>query len=687
MARKNKQTALDLKYSTGNILKRVLLYALKSKMLIIISFVFLLIYSLLEIIQPLIIKAVLDDELAGVQTVWVETQEETDVFFEGRYFTKYEEGMAGDYLVSIRYFDEDTSYVLVFAVLSPHEQLRERINATSFIAYHELTGEYRTVTTQDLSVAGIGSFFAGSQDNIIALLIFYAVVSLVVMITRFLQHVSFTQASMRLTLDMRKSAFEKLNRLPINYFAREPHGKTVTKVTYDSEGVQGLYQVVFSIISAAIALVMVYGGLFYLDWKLALLTFLAAPFVYLWLTVYRRTINKYNKSIREMNSRINGKLAEFVNGVGIIQLFNREEMMSTEYDQLLTKNYHTKMKSLRVNTLFGFEMLVFIRRIAVAFVLLYFGFQYFSPTVLLAATTIYVYIEYLEKLINPIADIFTNLNSLEDSLVSASRIFELLDHTEDTGLGKVTGVSFTGKIEFEHINFQYERDNYVLKDVSFSVEAGQFIGLVGHTGSGKSTLMSLLERFYDLEEGRILLDGVDYHNYSKQDVRKNIGIILQDAAIFEGTIKSNIALDEEVSDQEVEEILLKIGAKKFVSEYPKGIHTPISYMGDNLSTGEKQLISFARILLRNPSIMVLDEATANIDTETESLIQHALSVLSENRTTFVVAHRLSTIKNADKIYVLEDGRIIESGTHQTLYNTPNGKYRGMYDAQYQFSQK
>lgn len=679
-----KKSELDLKYSTGNILKRVLVYALKSKWLILISFAFLIVYSMLEIIQPLIIKAVLDDELAGVQTVWVQTEEQTDVYFNGAYYIKYEEGMNGDVFYSIRYFEDDSTYVLIDGVLTPHEQLETRVSATSFTVFSELTGETRTVVSEDLSVGGIGSFFSGSQETIIYLLIMYAIVSLVIMITRFLQHISFTQASMKLTLEMRKSAFGKINRLPITYFAKEPHGKTVTKVTYDSEGVQGLYSVVFSIISAAISLVMVYGGLFYLDWKLALLTFIAAPVVYLWLTVYRKTINKYNKSIREMNSRINGKLAEFVNGVGIIQLFNKEQMMLDEYDDLLTKNYKTKMKSLTINTLFGFEMLVFIRRIAVAFVLLYFGFQYFSPAVLLAATTIYVYIEYLEKLINPIADIFTNLNSLEDSLVSASRIFELLDHEEDTGLGEVTGVEFTGQIEFDHLNFQYERDNYVLKDISFKVESGQFVGLVGHTGSGKSTLMSLLERYYDVKEGRILLDGQDFTQFSKQDVRNNIGIILQDAAIFEGTIKSNIALDEEVTDEKVEEILLKIGARKFVSEYPKGIHTPISYMGENLSTGEKQLISFARILMRNPSIMILDEATANIDTETEMLIQHALTVLSKNRTTFVVAHRLSTIKNADVIYVLDDGRIIESGTHMELYNKPNGKYRSMYDAQYQF---
>lgn len=213
------------------------------------------------------------------------------------------------------------------------------------------------------------------------------------------------------------------------------------------------------------------------------------------------------------------------------------------------------------------------------------------------------------------------------------------------------------------------------------IKPGQFIGLVGHTGSGKSTLMILLQRFYDLVDGKILIDDVDFMNYTKQEVRSNIGYVLQEPALFSGTIKSNITFGIEASDDEVEKVLEMIGAKKFVKDYPDGINTKLEYLGSNLSTGEKQLISFARILLRNPAILILDEATANIDTETEILIQNALKVLAAGRTTFVVAHRLSTIRYADNIYVLDDGKIVESGTHDELYNK-NGKYRAMYEAQY-----
>lgn len=682
---KNKRK-LETKYSTGTILKRVLGYVLKSKKLIIISLFFLLIYSVLEVVQPLLIKKLLDDELAGVQTVWIEVDEanEYTVEFDDNFYMKKQPEYQAIRSVTIRFYEDENVYLMIEGEIDPKAKIAGRAEDDErmiIFAYEdERPHEFHQART--LSNSEIKSFFLVSKNNIIILLIIFAVVSLIILISRFIEHVAFTSASMKLTLDMRSAAFNKLNRLPITYFAKEPHGKTVTKVTYDSEGVRGLYQVAFSIISATISLVLVYGGLIILDLKLALLTLIGAPFIILWLTVYRKTINEYNQRIREMNSRINGKLAEFVNGVGVIQLFNKERVMENEYDEMLTDNYQTKMKSTLVSTAFGWDMLLLLRRLGTAFILLYFGLQYFSPTVVVAATTIYVYIEYLEKLIGPIADIFQNLNSLEDSLVSASRIFELLDEEEDTGIGRKSDVKFKGNIRFENVSFAYEDDNFVLKDINFEIKPNQFIGLVGHTGSGKSTLMNLLERYYDLEHGKIYLDGVDYMTYTKQEVRQNIGIILQDPAIFEGTIKSNITLGEDVSDEEVEKILLEIGGSKFVRDYPQGIHTPVTYMGENLSAGEKQLISFARILLRNPGIIILDEATANIDTETEQLIQNALTVLSKNRTTIVIAHRLSTIRHADMIYVLEDGRIVESGTHDELYHKKDGKYREIYDAQY-----
>lgn len=665
--------------STKEIFVRVFKYAMKSGLLLLTALFALIVYSAFDIVQPLIVKRVIDDELAGVQTVWVEVSSNDDdsiAEFDGRYFRKQLEDksiIGNEY--TIRFFEDN--YYLITGRVEEKDTINSVDTQIELQTNEEDTylRDYKLLSKDDLF-----DFYKPSISPITLMIIYYAIVSIIIIIARYVQNVAFRASAMRLTLDMRKSAFEKINRLPITYFSTEPKGKTVTKMIHDSEGVQGLYEVVFHIISAAISLIMIYAGLFYLDVKLALITLLAFPLIYLWMKIYRGIVNKFNHRIREMNSRINGKLAEFVNTVEIIQVFNKEEKMANEYDYLLTDNYNTKIKHLNVNTYWGFNLINLIRRLIIAGIIVYFSLQYFSPTAVVVGTTIYVYIEYLEKIMGPINEIFSNLNALEDSLVSSSRIFEFLDEPEDTGLGKVTGVKFDGHISFNDIRFKYEKDNYVLKGIDFTVESGKFVGIVGATGSGKSTLISLLERYYDIEEGQILFDGIDYHKYSKQDIRNNIGLILQDPSIFEGTIKSNVAFGLEVSDEEVVDILLKIGADKFVNDYPLGIHSKVAYMGENLSTGEKQLIAFARILLRNPAIVILDEATANIDTETEMLIQNALTILAQKRTTFVVAHRLSTIKNADIIYVLDDGKIVESGNHQELYKIENGKYRAMYDA-------
>ena len=345
-----------------------------------------------------------------------------------------------------------------------------------------------------------------------------------------------------------------------------------------------------------------------------------------------------------------------------------------------TKTMLFRTKHLVVSSLFGWDLLVIVRRLAVALVLLYFGLKYFSVNFVITATTIYVYVEYLEKLVNPVANIFHNLNNLEDSLVAASRIFELLDQQEDLNIGELTNIKFLGDIKIENLSFKYVPDLYVLKNVNIDIKAGEFVGLVGATGSGKTTLISLLERFYEVEEGRILIDGVDYKNYSKKDVRNNIGLILQDSAILEGSIRDNIALGDDISKEKIEEVLRMIGADKFIESMPEGIDSKIEYRGENLSTGEKQIISFARIMVRSPSIVILDEATANIDSETEQLIQRALNIISKKCTTIVIAHRLSTIKKADSIYVLDAGEVVESGNHKSLYAKENSIYRRMYDA-------
>lgn len=681
----NKKSKYDnyQNYPAEVVLKRVLKYAFKSKTLIIISLIFLLAFTFIELYQPTIINKVLDDHLLGVQTTWVNTEsvtsvdEKNTIKYNGKTYTKIviteDTNTQNLDIISIIYYEKN--YYRINGVAYSNEIKSFNSENNNFTLNNGQVYSSVVLSKDDLK-----AFYQPSINPIYSLLYLYVSLTILIIIFRYFQHVFFLTASMRLTLDIRKDAFAKLNRLPMNYFVNEPSGKIVTKITSDSEGVRGLYQVIFSILAAVISLIMVYIALFKVNAILSLLTLLATPVILLWMTVYRKVNNKYHHRIREMNSIINASMAQYVDGISMIQQFNKEEEMTEEYNDLLLTNYGNKMRALKINSVFGGELLLLVQNALLALVIYYFGRSFLNESDAITAGSLYLCITYVNRIFEPIREIFINLNSLEDSFVASSRIFDLLDQPEDKYLGFNEKPSFKGDIKFENITFAYD-EKPVLKDVSFHAKPGQFIGLVGHTGSGKSTIMLLLMRFYDLRCGNIKIDDVDFMNYTKQEVRSNVGYVLQEPSLFSGTIKSNITLGMDATDEEVEKVLEVIGAKKFVKDYPDGIHTKLEYLGGNLSTGEKQLISFARILLRNPAILVLDEATANIDTETEILIQNALKVLAAGRTTFVVAHRLSTIRHADNIIVLDDGRIVEQGTHDVLYNK-NGKYRQMYEAQY-----
>lgn len=662
-------------YPAEVVLKRVLKYAWKSKWLILLSLIFLVTFTYLELFQPKLVDRMIDDELLGVQTTWIASDDGV-VNYNNQKYKKIEIKEDTDITGVISIVYTESGYYVVEGNYKSSEVDFDK-NTKTFTTKSE---EKIELKANPISKEEMQNFFEPSISPITKLLIIYGITTLIIIVLRYLQHVFFLTASMRLTLDIRKDAFSKLNRLPMGYFVAEPSGKIVTKITSDSEGVRGLYQVLFSILTAGISLIMVYFALFKVNWKLSLITLLATPFILLWMTVYRRVNNKYHHRIREMNSIINASMAQYVDGVAMIQQFNKEDAMTAEYDDLLITNYGNKMKALKINSIFGGELLLLIQNALLAVIIFYFGRRFLSDSEAITAGALYLYVTYINKVFDPIREIFANLNSLEDSFVASSRIFDLLDQEEDKYLGFNERPNFKGDIKFDDVSFAYD-ENPVLKNINMHVLPGQFIGLVGHTGSGKSTMMILLQRFYDIEKGKILIDDTDFMNYTKQEIRSNIGYVLQEPALFSGTIKSNITLGLDVQDKEVEKVLELIGAKKFVEDYPEGIHTKLEYLGGNLSTGEKQLISFARILLRNPSILILDEATANIDTETESIIQNALKVVASGRTTFVVAHRLSTIRHADNIFVLDDGKIIEQGTHDELYNK-GGKYRKMYEAQY-----
>lgn len=523
-----------------------------------------------------------------------------------------------------------------------------------------------------------------NYNMVIIFAIIYAIITIMLVLARyFFQYVN-TLTGMRIERKIREEAMKKINYLKVDYYSLEPDGKIVAKITSDSGGVRVFYTTLFSIINAVMNIIIIYIGVIIIRPILGLLTLIVVPILLIWITLYRKWVHKYYINLRETGSLITGKLNEDITGSLIIQDFNQEDVILDEYQLLVKKYVKYDRTAANFNNMMGFELLNLIKRIVEMGLLLFLGFS--SVNVMETVITIGMVsalVESLDKMINPFDTIFNNLNELEDSIVGATRVHDFILEECDTRVfdGDEMNSNIKGDIEFKNVKFAYIDDNYVLNGINLKVASGESVGIVGHTGSGKSSMMNLLLRYNDYNSGEILLDGVEISTYNKMSYRKNMGIVLQNPALFKGTLKSNITMERDYSDEEVIEAIKKVGGEYLLSKSKEGINMPISFRGENLSLGEKQLISFARVLLRNPKILILDEATANIDSETEMAIKKATNVVSKNRTTFIIAHRLSTIKECDRIIVLDHGNIVGMGKHNDLYNDC-AIYKNMYDSQY-----
>lgn len=520
-------------------------------------------------------------------------------------------------------------------------------------------------------------------NKIVKYLILYGSLIVLLAFSRYAFQYVNTLTGMRIEKRIREEAIRKINYLPVDYYSLEPDGKIVAKITSDSGGVRVFYTTMFSIINAIINILIVYIAVIIMEPMLGLLILIIVPVILVWITLYRKKVHKYFVDLRETGSRITGKLNELIVGTPIIQDFNQEDAMLDDYNSLTWRYVKNDRKANTLNIYFGWELLSLIKRLAEIGLLLFLGFNSINlGGVTVTIGLISAFVENLDKMINPINAIFNNLNELEDSLVAATRVYMFIDEENDLRIfDGEESPEITGNVEFKNVKFSYVENKQVLNGIDLTVGAGKTIGIVGQTGSGKSTLMNLLLEFNDYDSGHIYVDGNEINKYNKASYRKNLGIVLQTPALFAGTIKSNVTMGRDYPDSMVEDVIHKVGASHLIEKTDKGIYAPVSFRGENLSLGEKQLIAFARILLRNPSIVILDEATANIDSDTEEKIKNAMHLISKGRTTFIIAHRLSTIKEADMIVVFENGDIVGKGSHTYLYNNcPT--YKDMYDSQY-----
>ena len=536
----------------------------------------------------------------------------------------------------------------------------------------------------DKYIAVANSFDDIDKYSVYMLFLKYIGLILIVIALKFSQKYVLDLTGMRIEKSIREDAIRKIDYLAVDYYSLEPDGKVVSKITNDSASVKTFITVSFSIAQALINLIALYIGFILLDYHLALIILIFVPIIILWVTLYRKKLHANHLQIRELSSRITGKLNELISGALIIEAFNQEELMLKDYEALVSKSAKLETKTNTINAYFGMELLNVIKRIIEASILLFFGIRYIDfGTSVVTIGTITTFTDYLDKMVQPVNTIFMNLNELEDSIVACNRVYMFIDEKNDTRI--FSGLDFPtdikGDVEFRDVHFSYVENKEVLHGISLKVKAGEKIAIVGHTGSGKSSLMNLLLQYNDYQSGQILVDSMEINKYNKASYRKALGIVLQTPAIFSGTIKSNVCMDKDYPDDVVIDVLKQVGAGYLLEKTSKGIYEEISFKGENLSLGEKQLICFARILLRKPKILVLDEATANIDTETEIMIKKACDVVANGRTTFIIAHRLSTIKDCDKIIVLDHGLIKGVGSHEELYESC-AIYKDMYESQY-----
>lgn len=481
--------------------------------------------------------------------------------------------------------------------------------------------------------------------------------------------------------DIRIHLFKHLSKLPLKFYDSQPVGRLVTRVTNDVEGLNEMFSSGVVMIAADILLIFwIIGFMFYTNSELALISLSILPLLLIVTSVFRKKVRVVFRDIRANVAKMNSFINEYLAGINIVKLYNQEKNQSKNFDKVNQENKNLWIKTIWYYSIF-FPSIEMISTIALGLIIWYAAGNVLGEAMTIG--TLIAFLQYSEMFFRPVRDLTEKYTTLQSAMASSERIFALLDTQTSTNekSKKQSFDTLKSKIVFKNVFFSYEENKPVLNDISFEINRGETVAIVGATGSGKSTLINLLFKFYTVDRGEIMIDGVNINDINEEDLRRKTALVMQDVFLFSGDIKNNITLGREIDNNILQDAIKSIGAKDFISNLEYGYATSVMERGKTLSTGQRQLISFARAYLSNPDILILDEATSNIDSETEALIENSLELLLRDKTSLIIAHRLSTIKRANKIIVLHHGKIREVGTHEELLKR-NDIYAMLYKLQF-----
>lgn len=526
----------------------------------------------------------------------------------------------------------------------------------------------------------IDHFLTDMNQTAMLILVGYYLMYVLQTIIQYLGNFYFARVSYSVVRDIRRDAFANMEKLGMAYFDQTPAGSIVSRLTNDTEAVSDMFSgILSSFISAIFIFTVTLLTMLRLNAVLTGWVAIFLPFIFILVNLYRKKSVAVIEKTRALLSDINSKLSESIEGIRIIQSFSQEDRLKDEFEAINEEHVLYANRSMALDSLFLRPAMSLLKLLAYAILMAYFGFR--GMEIGISAGLMYAFIQYVNRLFDPLIEVTQNFSTLQTSMVSAGRVFDLIDERQyepEQKNGEATVQ--VGNIEFKNVSFSYDGERQILDNISFKVNQGETIAFVGSTGSGKSSIINVFMRFYEFQSGEVLLDGVDIREYPKEELRRNIGLVLQDPFLYHGTIKSNIKMYQDISDEAVQAAAAFVDADQFIQKLPEKYETKVTERGSSFSTGQRQLLAFARTVASQPKILILDEATANIDSETETIVQESLKKMRQGRTTIAIAHRLSTIQDANCIYVLDKGKIIESGSHDELLSQ-KGTYYRMYQLQ------